>query len=244
MSEACTNYLELMNLVIDGQSSTEEDKALLQHVLECAQCRSELGQLWEIHQTFSDWEEQQVPEGFAQGIMNRIRAEEAAAVVPTTAPKRLQSNSKMFSFRKPLAAIAACAVVCVGLWRFSAPAQPPAQSGTSPAAYAADAPGTTTPISVPKTLTAAPSGNDPGAFDPEVILNMVSDTLKTSPGTILILEQIPEALEGTQYTTEDGDIILIPKLNDTTGLLTQLPSPLMEIPGGDGPVVLLAMHET
>ena len=41
MSDACTNYLELMNLVIDGQSSKEEDHDLLQKdlaaYLKCSQ---------------------------------------------------------------------------------------------------------------------------------------------------------------------------------------------------------------
>lgn len=239
MSEACTNYLELMNLVIDGQSSKEEDQELLQHVLLCPQCRSELAQLWEIHQTFSDWEEQEVPEGFAHGIIEKIRSEEAAAVPPSTAPKRLQT--KAIPFWKPLAAVAACAAVCVGLWRFSSPAQIPSEAGASPASYSAGSPSTANPISVPKTLTAPPSENSSGHSETDAILKMVSDTLDKTPGTILVLEQIPEDLDGTQYTTENGSTILVPNLNDITELLAMLPSPLMEITGTDGPVVLLTM---
>lgn len=239
MSETCTNYFELMNLVIDGQSSNEEDQELLQHVLLCAQCRSELAQLWEIHQTFSDWEEQEVPEGFAQGIIEKIRSEEAAAAPPTTAPKRLQT--KAIPFWKPLAAIAACAALCVGLWRFSSPAQMPSESGASPASYTTGSPSTTNPISIPKTLTALSSENSSGRFEKDTILKMVSDTLDKTPGTILVLEQIPEDLDGAQYTTENGGTILVPNLNDITELLAMLPSPLMEIPGTDGPVVLLTM---
>lgn len=240
MSEACTNYLELMNLVIDGQSSKAEDQELLQHVLHCPQCRSELAQLWEIHQIFSAGEEQEVPEGFAQGVIEKIRTEEAAAVIPTTAPKRLQA--KAIPFWKPLAAVAACAALGVGLWRFSAPAHNPSQSGTVPASYTAGSPSTITPISVPKTLTADTSENNSGHADSEAILKTVSDTLDNTPGTILVLEQIPEDLEGTKYTTENGGTILVPSLNNITELLAMLPSPLMEIPGADGPVVLLTLN--
>ena len=68
MSEECLNYLELMSLVIDGESTEEEDRILYQHVLQCAACRSELRQLWEMHQTFSECEEQEAPENLAQSV--------------------------------------------------------------------------------------------------------------------------------------------------------------------------------
>ncbi len=244
MSEACTYYTELMSLVIDGQSSEEEDKQLLHHVLHCSQCRSELAQLWEMHQTFSNWEEQEIPAGIAQRVMERIRTEEAAAVVPSTAPKRLQTNAKILPFWKPLISVAACAAVCVGLWRFTAPsAQTPSAPTASQASYTTASSSTTTSLPIPKTLTSEPASaqSESGLSDTSEITAMVSDVLGKTPGTILVLEEIPVALKGSRHTTQNGNVILVPETEDITELLTQLPSPLMEISGTEGPVVLLVL---
>ena len=250
MSEDCTYYLELMSQVIDGESSEEEDKELLRHVLQCTQCRSELAQLWEMHQTFSEFEEQKVPENFAQSVIDRIRADEASAVPLTTAPKRLQTKSNVIPLWKQpgvkaLVSVAACAVVCIGLWRFAAPAQEPSQPDTGISSHST-APINSTPINltpIPKSLTAEPSSSQLSSdtrSDSQVV-DMISETIEKAPGTILVLEKIPEDLEGQRYTTKNGDTILVPDTNDVTELLTQLPSPLMEIPGKDGPVVLVTL---
>ena len=185
--------------------------------------------------------------------MEQIRADESSAAAPTTAPKRLQTKTKVLPFwkgtsAKAIASIAACAVVCVGLWRFAAPAEKISQPET--ASYTAGTTGST-PNSLPTTQKAFISDtasethshtqNAPGMPSREEITSMVSETLQKAPGTIFVLEAIPEGLEGTAYTTQNGDAILVPEISDLTQLLAQLPSPLMEISGTDGPVVLLVL---
>jgi hypothetical protein len=206
-----------------------------------------------MHQTFSEYEEQEIPENLAQNVMERIRSEESSAVTPTTAPKRLQTKTKVLPFwrggsAKVLTSIAACAVVCVGLWRFTSPAEKLSQPeaalyGTS----TADSTSSALPVTQKAFLSDTASEthfhtqNEPSMPSKDEITSMVSDTLKKAPGTIFVLEAIPEGLEGTAYTTQNGDDILVPESSDLTQLLAQLPSPLMEISGTDGPVVLLVL---
>lgn len=249
MSEECTNYLELMSLVIDGESTDAEDRSLCQHVLHCTQCRTELRQLWEMHQIFSDWEEQTAPEGLAQRVLDRIHADEAPSSTPSSAaPKRLQTKSKLLPFKtstKVLASLAACAVVCVGLYRFSAPQSAPSDTSSIPYTASTTSHASSAASQIQKSLPSSKAHThtqeEPGMPGKEDITIMVTDTLSQAPGTILVLEGIPDGINGTQYITQNGDTILVPETGDLSQLLTQLPSPLMEISGQDGPIVLLVL---
>ena len=105
----CAYYIELLSAGLDGMLTEEQELELAEHLASCPACR-ELGpQLVAAHAAFTQMEELEAPEGFAQGVMARVRAQESAK--PKVVP----------FFRRPavksLGALAACAVLCVGLLR-------------------------------------------------------------------------------------------------------------------------------
>ncbi len=108
----CDKYWELLSARLDGFLSAEEEGELDAHLAVCPDCRAAGAQLAALQGAFSELEEGEAPEGFAQGVMDRIRAEEKPKVVPLF--KRPQVRA--------LAGLAACLVLAVGLYhtaRFS-----------------------------------------------------------------------------------------------------------------------------
>lgn len=116
----CEEMTLLLSARLDGELTQEEQAALEQHLAQCPACRAVAEQLEQIHSAFDQLEDVSVPEGFAQGVMDRIRAEEPSNVMPL--------------FRRPqfkvAAAAAACALLCIGLWRSSQ--STPADQGPTP----------------------------------------------------------------------------------------------------------------
>lgn len=101
---SCDRYLELLSARLDGELTQDEERELEEHLSVCPDCRAAGAQLAALRDAFSELEEEAAPEGFAQGVMERARAEKK--VVPL--------------FRRPrfraLAGLAACAVLAVGLY--------------------------------------------------------------------------------------------------------------------------------
>ena len=116
---SCDYYIELLSAGLDGQLSQEQEQELARHLLECPYCR-ELGpRLAAAHAAFADLEEIPAPQGFAEGVMKEIRAREnTPKVVPL--------------FKRPVwkavAGLAACCVLCVGLYQSRMLGQPHADS--------------------------------------------------------------------------------------------------------------------
>lgn len=108
----CEQMQQLMSLWLDGEISAQEQEQLQTHLERCPECRALLEQLQTLHTSFSDLEEIPAPEGFAQGVMDRIAAGESkprAKVIPLF--KRPQMRA--------VAGLAACAVLCIGFARFA-----------------------------------------------------------------------------------------------------------------------------
>lgn len=103
---ACQRYYELISQRLDGELTEDEQQELESHLAVCPSCRALDQQLSGLHEDFSDLEEVPAPEGFAQGVMDRIRMEESKKVIPL--------------FRRPqfkaAAGLAACLVLCAGLY--------------------------------------------------------------------------------------------------------------------------------
>lgn len=102
----CDRYLELLSLRLDGVLTEAGERELEEHLTACPDCRAAGAQLAALQGAFSELEEGEAPEGFAQGVMDRIRAEEKPKVVPLF--KRPQVRA--------LAGLAACLVLAVGLY--------------------------------------------------------------------------------------------------------------------------------
>lgn len=101
---SCDKYLELLSARLDGALTQDEERELEEHLSVCPDCRAAGAQLAALRGAFHELEDIPAPEGFAQGVMERARAEKK--VVPL--------------FRRPrfraLAGLAACAVLAVGLY--------------------------------------------------------------------------------------------------------------------------------
>ncbi len=78
----CDRALELISLSIDGGLTADEGRELDEHLEHCGACRSLARDLAELHAAMP--EEEEVPAGFHQAVMDRVRE---SKVVPL-APKR------------------------------------------------------------------------------------------------------------------------------------------------------------
>ncbi len=103
---SCDKYLELLSARLDGALTGEEERELEFHLAVCPGCRAAGAQLAALQGAFPELEEIEAPEGFAQGVMDRIRAEEKPRVIPLF--KRPQVRA--------LAGLAACLVLVAGLY--------------------------------------------------------------------------------------------------------------------------------
>ena len=105
---SCDYYIELLSAGLDAQLTAEQEQELAQHLVECPACR-ELGpQLVAAHAAFADLEEVPAPEGFAEGVMERVRIREnRPKVVPL--------------FKRPVwkavAGLVACCILCFGVYQ-------------------------------------------------------------------------------------------------------------------------------
>ena len=100
----CEDSVELLSARLDGALTEEENRALENHLKICTECRAVAEDLEAIHLSFEDMEPVPAPDGFARDVMAKL---EAPKVVPL--------------FRRPafkaVAGLAACLVLCVGLWQ-------------------------------------------------------------------------------------------------------------------------------
>ena len=107
--DGCETMEVWLSLRLDGMLEPEEERELEAHLAVCPSCRALAAELEAMHTSFPQLEDCPAPEGFARGVMERIDAleEKKPKVVPL--------------FRRPqvraLMGLAACAVLCVGLYR-------------------------------------------------------------------------------------------------------------------------------
>ena len=100
----CEDSVELLSARLDGALTEEENRALENHLNICAACRAVAEDLEAIHLSFEVMEPVPAPENFAGDVMAKL---DGPKVVPL--------------FRRPafkaVAGLAACLVLCVGLWQ-------------------------------------------------------------------------------------------------------------------------------
>lgn len=108
----CDRYFELLSARLDRELTREEAEEVELHRAGCGRCRILGSQLEELRETFASLEDVEAPEGFAQGVMERVRVVESEKkVIPLF--KRPQARA--------LAGLAACLVLVVGLYGASRP---------------------------------------------------------------------------------------------------------------------------
>ena len=99
---ACENFIDLIFKKIDGEITPEEDALLSAHMSECPECREEYEELLSLEDTLSSLPEEDVPEGFAATVTERIKAQKPVA--------------KTHRFRPYFSVAAACVVLVVVLF--------------------------------------------------------------------------------------------------------------------------------
>lgn len=98
----CEEYAALLDLFADGELPAEEMKRVGDHLAECPGCRAYVDDALAIRAGFPDAEDTVVPEGFAQGVMERIRKSGTETVME---PRRR-------AFRRWVGMAAALAACC------------------------------------------------------------------------------------------------------------------------------------
>ncbi|MEA4955458.1 MAG: zf-HC2 domain-containing protein [Pseudoflavonifractor sp.] len=105
----CEDYIDLISARLDGLLTHEEEQELEAHLADCADCRALADQMAEIHASFPNLEEIPAPDGFAKGVMERIGSR--------TTPKKVAVPFFSRPQVRALAGLAACAVLCVGIYQ-------------------------------------------------------------------------------------------------------------------------------
>lgn len=93
-------YTQQLSAFLDDELTEAEHEAVLAHLDACEACRIRLAELSAIHDVLAEPEPADVPEGFAAGVLARLREEEL--------PRR-----KKRYVRHTLTALAACAAVAL-----------------------------------------------------------------------------------------------------------------------------------
>ena len=120
----CENFAALLDPFVDGELSPDEIARVQAHLDGCPACRAYADDALAIRASFPDAEDTPVPDGFAESVMARIRAE--AASQAEAAPQKKTSRPWL----KALASLAACCAIV----RLAAPMFPhSSKAGAAPA---------------------------------------------------------------------------------------------------------------
>ena len=127
----CENFAALLDPFVDGELSPDEMARVQAHLDGCPACRASVDDALAIRASFPDAEDTPVPDGFAESVMARIRAE--AASQAEAAPQKKTSRPWL----KALASLAACcAIVLLAAPMFSHSSKTEAAPAEAPAAAA------------------------------------------------------------------------------------------------------------
>lgn len=230
--ERCERFEELLSQRLDQPLPPQEERELEDHLARCPRCRALAEGLEQLCGQFACLEELPAPEGFAQGVMDRIRAlepEPAPAekpegrkeeTEPTEMPKVVPLRRPMPRWARTAAALAACCVLGFGVYQAGLIDQisPAAQSGESAgapdsvAAYAAPAPGEDEETSGAAAALPAPEEGQQPVYDSRAQQGAGAGTEKedhTSPQ-----KRTAQAPVHSQTAVQDQPVTMPPSLND------------------------------
>ena len=104
----CDKALERMSLALDAPLPLEERQELEEHLESCPECRAAYEALFQMEDALREIGETPAPAELSARVMEQIQAEAAPARRP--APRWNRAGWRN------LAGLAACAVLCLGLW--------------------------------------------------------------------------------------------------------------------------------
>lgn len=105
----CEKYAALLDLFVDGELPPEEMDRVRAHLADCPGCRAYVDDALAIRAGFPDAEDTVVPDGFAEGVMKRVR--EASAKEEQTVERKRRSLRRWMG----TAALAACCALVIFL---------------------------------------------------------------------------------------------------------------------------------
>ena len=111
----CKDSVQWISDWLDGALTPIEERMLMMHLEQCPECAALWEQLTALHTTCSDLPEIPAPEGFAQGVMSRVREMERTA--PTSQPQEKVVPFFGKAQIRRWMAVAACFVLGFGLSR-------------------------------------------------------------------------------------------------------------------------------
>ena len=118
---SCEEALERMSQALDGPLSPTEQQELEEHLFQCPECRTAYQTLQQMEEALQDLGETPAPPELSARVMARIAQETKAR-----SPIPLWKKSRW----RNLAGLAACAVLCVGLY-YGAGLQETVQNGAA-----------------------------------------------------------------------------------------------------------------
>ena len=106
--KTCEEYAALLDMYVDGFCTDEEAERVRKHLTVCEDCRMYVEQILQMKEAFPDAEEEEVPAGFAEGVMAAVRAE------------AMPRKKRMKSWQRTLLQMAACMAIVIALGPLSA----------------------------------------------------------------------------------------------------------------------------
>lgn len=105
----CMEYAALLDPFVDGELSPEEAARVRAHLKVCGGCRSYVDAALAMRDAFPEWEDTEVPEGFADGVMAAIRTE--AGPQAGTESQMAAASKRPKPWKKVLLPMAACLAI-------------------------------------------------------------------------------------------------------------------------------------
>lgn len=229
--ERCERFEELLSQRLDQPLPPQEERELEDHLAHCPSCRALAADLEQICGQFACLEELPAPEGFAQGVMDRIRAmEPEPAPVETpevpeekagpTEEKVVPLRRRMPRWARTAAALAACCVLGFGVYQAGLLNNVPSadQSGESTgassgvAAYASPVPGEET--SGAAATLPAPEGDRQPVYDDWTQENQNASAGGQKEDAASTQKRSAQTPAHSQTATGDQPVTMPPSLND------------------------------
>ena len=229
--ERCERFEELLSQRLDQPLPPQEERELEDHLARCPRCRALAEDLEQLCGQFACLEELPAPEGFAQGVMDRIRAlepEPAPAETPEVPEEKAgPTEDNVIPLRRQTprwartaAALAACCVLGFGVYQAGLIDQisPAAQSGESAgvsdsvAAYAALVSGEDEETSGAAAALPAPEEGQQPVYDSRAQQGAGAGTEEEDHASPQ--KRTAQAPVHSQTAAQDQPVTMPPSLND------------------------------
>ena len=233
--KTCEEYAALLDMYVDGFCTDEEVAQVRKHLAECEACRLYVAQILQMKEAFPDAEEEEVPDGFAEGVMTAIRA------------KAAPQKKRMKTWQRTLLQMAACMAIVIALGPLSErlvggenakdAAMEMSMAGTASKAQAPAAPTAPTALWDAKAdvatadAPAAEPENAPTAAD-AAEKPMEQDPASGRVKVKLTRSQMEELLSGYTGAERDGSVTYVLTAAEMDAVLAKIPAGNV-IPGSD-----------